>query len=278
MAHVKLQNASLEYVEHGSGAPVIFIHGTLEDYRVWNAQKSVFAESFRGIAYSRRYHFPNAARGDETDYAPKLHADDLGEMMDALGIERAYLVGASYGAYCALTFATMYPERVSACVLGEPPIIPWLLETPHEAEIARMFYERAWRPAGDAFARDETETALRLFVDGVNRPGTYERLNERTLTLLRQNAPALKIETQSPDYFQPLDADRVAALEMPMLLLGAQYSPAHFALILDRLQRLVPQARRVTLEKTGHAMNLGNVELYNATVLTFLREMQNQGV
>ena len=109
-------------------------------------------------------------------------------------------------------------------------------------------------------------------MDGVNRPGTYERLNEKTRTLLRQNMLALKIETQSPDYFQMLDADRVAALEMPLLLLGAQYSPEHFAPILDRLQTLQPRARRVTIARTGHAMNLGNVEMYNTTVFAFLQE------
>lgn len=270
MSRIESDKISLDYNDKGSGAPLILVHGTLEDQRSWFQQTETFAENFRVIAYSRRYHFPNAARGDETDYAPALHARDLGALLDALQIARAHIAGASYGAYIALMFATLYPARVCSLVLAEPPIIPWLMENVDTAPTAQAFYERAWKPAGDALARDDHETGLALFVDGVNRPGTFARLHPDTRARLMQNVTALKIETRSPDYFQVLPEQNVAALDVPVLLLGAQYSPAHFAPILDRLESLLGRAERVTIPNTGHAMNLGNASFYNATVRAFL--------
>ncbi len=273
MSQLTLVDTKLHVVEHGAGAPLLFVHGTLEDYRAWKPQTDFFSHAYRTLAYSRRYHYPNAARGDETDYAPTLHARDLLALLDALNIDRAHVVGASYGAYIALTFATQHAARVRSLVLAEPPLIPWLLENAEAAVYARAFYERAWKPTGEAFARGETEAALKVFVDGVNRPGTFARLDEATRAVLAQNARALKIETQSPDYFLPLSESDVAALAMPVLLLGAQHSPAHFGLILDRLQQVLPHARRVTISRTGHAMNLGNAKMYNETVHAFLQNV-----
>ena len=49
----------LHYIEKGKGVPVIFIHGTLGDYSVWQPQLRFFAGSYRALAYSRRYNYPN---------------------------------------------------------------------------------------------------------------------------------------------------------------------------------------------------------------------------
>jgi pimeloyl-ACP methyl ester carboxylesterase len=271
MPRLELYGTTFEYVTRGQGEPLILIHGTLEDYRSWDQQLEAFAESFCVLAYSRRYHFPNPALGSETDYAPSLHSHDLAGILDALEIGPAHLVGASYGAYIALTFATLHPERVRSLVLGEPPLIPWLLEDASQAPLAFAFYERAWKPAGEAFQQGDTAAAMTLFVDGVNRPGTFARLPEQTRQLLMNGATTLKIETQAADYFEDLSSARVSALTLPILLLGAQFSPPHFAPILDRLEALLPQAQRALIRGTGHAMNIGNAPAYNEIVLAFLK-------
>jgi non-heme chloroperoxidase len=273
MPRLELHDTTFEYVIRGQGELVVLIHGTLEDYRSWGQQLDAFAQSFRVLAYSRRYHFPNPAQGTETDYAPSLHSRDLAGILDALRIGPAHLVGASYGAYIALTFATLQPEHVRSLVLAEPPLIPWLRQDETKAPLALAFYERAWKPAGEAFQAGDAEAALALFIDGVNRPGTFSRLSEPTRQLLMNSAMSLKIETQASDYFENLPPARVSGLTMPILLLGAQFSPPHFAPILDQLQVLLPQAQRALIPGTGHAMNIGNAPAYNETVLQFLRNL-----
>jgi hypothetical protein len=50
---------ALHYVEQGTGAPVIFVHGSLSDYTYWKEQVDAFAKRFHVIDYSRRYNWPN---------------------------------------------------------------------------------------------------------------------------------------------------------------------------------------------------------------------------
>ena len=61
MADVEVNGARLAYLEAGRGDPLIFVHGSLEDLRIWHRQVEQFAEYYRVIAYSRRYHHPNRA-------------------------------------------------------------------------------------------------------------------------------------------------------------------------------------------------------------------------
>src|SRR5437867_1006766 len=56
---VRANGVTLHYIERGSGSAVVFVHGSIEDYRAWEAQMEPLAQHFHVIAYSRRYNFPN---------------------------------------------------------------------------------------------------------------------------------------------------------------------------------------------------------------------------
>src|SRR6266850_8602389 len=86
-------------------APVVFVHGSLGDLRSWNGQETQFAQIYRVLVYSRRYHPPNAQVDDNQTYSPKLHAEDLAAMLLKLDIAPAHVVGSGYGAYTALALA-----------------------------------------------------------------------------------------------------------------------------------------------------------------------------
>src|SRR5215510_303298 len=55
--HAHLGGASLAYVEHGSGVPVVFVHGASGDWRSWSAHLAAFAPKYRAVSYSRRGHY-----------------------------------------------------------------------------------------------------------------------------------------------------------------------------------------------------------------------------
>src|SRR5919202_1717127 len=105
-----VNDVDLAYVEQGRGAPVIFVHGSLGDYRSWDAQLAPFAERYRAVPYSRRYHWPNAQPGDGVAYAAAQHAADLGALIESLGLAPAHVVGSSYGALTTLACAVARPE------------------------------------------------------------------------------------------------------------------------------------------------------------------------
>ena len=59
MRQVNVNGVNLEYTEQGRGAPVVLVHGSVSDYRTWSVVQPRFAERYRTIAFSRRYHWPN---------------------------------------------------------------------------------------------------------------------------------------------------------------------------------------------------------------------------
>jgi pimeloyl-ACP methyl ester carboxylesterase len=116
----------LHYVHQGEGDTVVLLHGGVGDCWSWRSQISAFAPCFRTIAYSRRYNFPNRNPIGRLDYSSVIDAHDLGHLLDALGCDRAHLIGTSYGALTALHFATFRPAAVASLVLVEPPVLRWL--------------------------------------------------------------------------------------------------------------------------------------------------------
>ena len=99
--------------------PVVFIHGSLADSRSWTRQEPGFAQYFRVLVYSRRYHRPNPQTEDNQPYSAKLHAEDLAALLLTLNFSSAHIVGSGYGGYIALTLAREHPDMVRSLILEE---------------------------------------------------------------------------------------------------------------------------------------------------------------
>ncbi|AIJ26287.1 alpha/beta fold hydrolase [Amycolatopsis methanolica] len=109
---VHVNGADLAYDEAGSGPPVVFVHAGAADRRMWAAQFDGLAGTHRVIRYDQRGFGESAdAAGDH------CHFEDLLGLMDALGVDRAVLVGCSMGGSYALEAALAAPDRVRGLVL-----------------------------------------------------------------------------------------------------------------------------------------------------------------
>lgn len=109
---VPVNGADLAYVEQGRGTPVVFVHGSAGDWRIWEFQRPAVSSRYRFVAYSRRYHWPSTWAGDGKDYSQPVHVDDLVGFLKAIGAGPVHLVGSSYGAQVALAAALRQPELV----------------------------------------------------------------------------------------------------------------------------------------------------------------------
>jgi pimeloyl-ACP methyl ester carboxylesterase len=104
----------------GAGADVVLIHGVTGDLSIWflcNAIQTLSA-SRRVTSYDLRGHGYSSAPPD--GYTSADHAADLLALMDAVGAERASLVGHSFGGVIAAHAAATAPERVESLVLSDP--------------------------------------------------------------------------------------------------------------------------------------------------------------
>ncbi len=270
MPAVEINGTRLEYIERGSGDPVVFVHGTLGDYRSWELQMDVFGVKYRAISYSRRYHHPNQCRSDESDYSAALHADDLAAFIAGLGLESAHVVGTSYGAYTALLLAARHPERVRGLVLGDPPVFPLLDEIPEGRALRDQFLESVWERAGDMARQGEIESAIRVFVDGVVEEGAYDSFPPEIQNLIKQNACEFQVETSSPDFWTSFTCEEAQGVTAPTLLLTGDRSLKMFQLIVDELERCLPNNESRRVPETTHEVTSDNPDAYNNMVLAFL--------
>ena len=250
-AVVDVNGARLEYIEAGHGEPLIFVHGSLEDLRIWRRQVELFSAHHRVVAYSRRYHYPNVAPSDgDPDYTASLHAADLAGLIEGLGLAPAHLVCSSFGGCVALALAVARSELVRSLVLAEPPLLPWLEHLPGGAPLAAAFYAEAWEPAKRAFREGDSEQAIRFFLDGVigrgpstpPRTGAFDRLSASGQRMILDNSAEMRAETLSPDLFPALTCADVTALDLSVLLMNGELNPRLFHLINAELARCLPRA------------------------------------
>lgn len=111
---------TFHYQQAGTGPDVVLIHGVTGDLSIWFLCRAIQAlsESHRVTAYDLRGHGYSDA--PPTGYTSADHAADLFALMDHLEIERAAVVGHSFGGVIALHAAVLAPTRVDSLVLSDP--------------------------------------------------------------------------------------------------------------------------------------------------------------
>jgi non-heme chloroperoxidase len=109
---IQVNGTNLAYVEQGTGDAVVLVHGGLVDFRSWMFQIELFAQRYRVISCSRRYHFPNRGAEQAAEYLATEHRDDLAALIEALGLAPAHIVASSYGGYIGLLLAQARPALV----------------------------------------------------------------------------------------------------------------------------------------------------------------------
>ena len=112
----------LNYVERGTGFPLVLLHGNGEDHTYFKYQMEPFSDRYRVIAVETRGH--GATPRGEAPFTLEQFAEDLKEFLDEQGIGRCHLLGFSDGGNIALLFSLKYPERVEKLILNGSNLDP----------------------------------------------------------------------------------------------------------------------------------------------------------
>lgn len=179
---------ALNVLEIGEGPPVVLVHGLPSNIDDWaDVPQKLAGLGHRVVVYDR-VGYGHSSRDDTADvgaYTYDSNARDLEALLDALGIERATLVGWSYGGAVVQHFAVTHPERVAqVAFLGSvgpsvPPdedLLSRILASGAGEEILR--WAGAVSPVGSAFTRENLRMA---FARERDVPAGFE---ERTRAML----------------------------------------------------------------------------------------------
>ena len=277
-----IRGAELEFSEEGQGDPVVLVHGSVSDLRIWSSVVPELSSHFQVIRYSRRYHWPNESISDDGNYLMDEQADDLTAVLSTVVGEDAHVVGHSYGAYLALLVAIRHPERIKSLVLAEPPAIPVFSSVPPKpSELLRLLASRpraafslikfgltGLGPATKAFERGQPEKGLRLFGRAVLGRQTFDGLSPDRLEMVRQNL--IEAEFLDSD-FSELPDDELRQVDVPVLLLRAESSPRLFHHVLARLNELLPRTAHSVIPGASHIMQVDNPSEFTRRVVEFLK-------
>lgn len=111
---VVVNGVRLAFDDVGRGPAVLFVHGFLLDRTLWHNQLAAL-DGWRRIAPDLRG--LGRSEAPERGYGMDVYADDLAKLLDALGLERAVLIGLSMGGYIAFQFLRRHRDRVAALVV-----------------------------------------------------------------------------------------------------------------------------------------------------------------
>jgi esterase len=244
----------LYYEEHGSGAPILCIHGAGSSALLWAAAVERLARLGRVIAYDRR----GCSRSERPEPYERTrvadHADDAAALLDALDAAPAVVIGRSYGGTVGLDLALRYPDRVRAVAV---------LEGDAPRELAPR--TAAWLDAlADRLA--DAEVPGELLIDEVFEPGAWAAIPDELRRILTENGPAIRAEVRG-EWWLDADADALAGLRQPVLLVTADDSRAELREPSEALAAALPNARLVRVGG-GHMIDPASPE-----VLAFVSEI-----
>ncbi|MBL29324.1 MAG: alpha/beta hydrolase [Rhodospirillaceae bacterium] len=263
MAKLTLKSGDELYYEvHGDGEPLMLVSGLSGTATFWTTIYPTLAERYRVVLHDHR------GTGRSTHarirYSVEQMTDDVIELMDALGIERAHLIGHSTGGAIGQTMALDRPERLGKLVLTAT----W---TAADAYFRRLFEVR-----GDSLRN--------------GGPRAYVRSNAiymRPPWSVRDDIAAIEAQEQAIiDGFPPPEVmlDRIDAIcrfdrradlpriQAPTLVIGARddiVTPVYYS---EELGRLIPGATTVLLPQGGHFFPQLLRTEFTRTVLDFLSD------
>ena len=255
--YAELSGARIFYRDTGGGGvPVVFLHANTGISRVWEYQIPAFtAAGYRFIAYDRRGWGRTVI--DSAGPQPGTGADDLLGLLNLLGIERVHLVGTAGGAFVVLDFALSFPERLRSLVIANSI---GGMQDQDFLELGR----RIRPPQFDALPPEVREL-------GPAYRAAHAEGTKRWMDLEKISRPA-----GPPAPAQPmrnnLTFSLLETLKVPTLLLtgGADlYAPRP---VLSLFAARIKNAESIVVPEAGHSSYWEEPEMFNRSVLDFVRK------
>jgi pimeloyl-ACP methyl ester carboxylesterase len=267
MAKISAPDGVKLYVEAvGSGTPVVFVHEYAGDYRSWEAQVRYFCRQHRCVTYSQRGYPPSDVPSDPGRYSQEIARDDVIAVMNALGIDKAHVVGHSMGGYTALHVGIRYPQRclsvtAAGCGWGSSP----------DAE-KREAMKALAAETGKMFAEEGIVAAAAKYADAPMRQA-FKHKDPRGWTefarmLAEHSAQGhaltmLNLQLKRPTLWE-MEAE-LKQFSVPLLVIVGDEDD----LCLDGslfIKRTAPTAALLVLPRSGHTINSEEPGAVNAAL------------
>jgi pimeloyl-ACP methyl ester carboxylesterase len=262
----------LFYEEAGAGAPVVFVHEFAGDHRSWEPQLRYFSRRYRCIAYNARGYPPSEVPEDWERYSQARARDDIRAVLDALGIQRAHIVGLSMGAFATLHFGMAYAKRALSLVVagggyGSHPA--QYRKFQEDSKTNAAFIQREGMAQ---FAATYGHGATRVQFQNKDPRGFAEYIQQLAgHSALGSVNTLLGTQVRRPSLYDL--TDEMARIDVPVLVMaGDEEEPCLEVCLL--MKRAIPTAGLVLFPQSGHGINLEEPALFNQFLENFFHQVE----
>ena len=259
----------MQYLIDGSGEPIVFVHGSNADHRIWSTHQSIISRTHKFVGITQRYFGTGPWPDDGAKFSMQQHADDIADFIEGMGLAPATIVGWSTGAGACLTMAAQSPGLAKRMFLYEPAIATFV-EDPIDSK--RALDDRfAMSAVARSYAeKDDRPNTVRHFMDGVNNEaGTFELLPDRIQEVMTENARMLPLLFAGPP-MPFVTADDLRKLEVPITVALGSDTRAFYTIAAEHCRQLLPKCTSVTIDGARHLWPVQNPSEFCRQISAFL--------
>lgn len=270
VAHVN--GVQLPYVEQGNGKPVVFVHGSMSDLRLWEPQRAAVAGSNRYIAYTQRYFGTQSWADTGQGFGQQTHAADLIAFIEGLKAGPVHVVAWSYGGAVATLAALQRPDLFQSLAMHEPTIGSLIAGTT-EGKAAIAAFGGGLAPAREAAKAGDVGQAAAKFWEFVSilPNGGFEQEPDAIRRMVMDNARTVPLTLSAPPP-PPVTCDRLKSAMLPILVTVGENTRPLWRLASETLRRCAPNAQLINIDDSNHDALFRKPAAFNRALLDFLRK------
>ena len=262
---IEINAYPLTFLERGSGTPLILVHGSVADYRVWSTVVEPLASRYRVIAPNLRHYYPEPWKGEGGNFSAEQHGHDLGQFAKALNLGKAHWLGWSRGGLVMVEVAKRYPEVVRSLIFEDGAINIPVNENEKTREVV-TFTRRVLQTLQNNIRGGDLLRAAEELCDTLNGKGYWSRLPTATRDMILQN-----IYTALGDIKRPVTTrEEVSWLGGTCTAAHRELSPKHYAFYYDEMRKCRDFRETVVIPNAAHAIHADNPDRFLSAVLDFL--------
>ena len=248
MQLTEINGVEMEVWDRGSGEPVVFVHGGMGDECFAMLAEPALTSRYRLIHYHRRAW--GKSERPESPLTIAQQAADCRAVTHHLRVDRAHMVGQSYGGAIVLQLALDAPDAVHTLALLEPALPSVLFSSPEFTAAvtkAGSLYEAGDKAgATDTFGQAVAGADYRAVFDQTLPPGYFERWVADADALFRYDSPALGSWT--------FTREEAAQITQPVINMTGATTRPYLREVYETIRMWLPRAENFVVPQATHAM------------------------
>jgi pimeloyl-ACP methyl ester carboxylesterase len=259
MGVISANGLEIAYARGGDGPPIVFVHGSVEDGRVWQPQLAVLADEFTVVAWDE----PGAGRSSELSAGFRLvdYADCLAGLIEGLELGPSHVAGFSWGSTIVLELYRRHPELVATLIFAGG-YAGWKGSLSPEEVSARVGGVDRMLSAG--------AEGLGLILPGSFADGPPDEFVP-LLEAIASDIRPYSIRAQVSVMAAADQRDLLPRITVPTLLIWGELDARSSLSVANQFQRAIPDTTLVVIPGAGHMCQLERPEQFNQAVRTFCR-------